>query len=245
MSSSLPEGKKIGRYEIRAKIGEGGMGEVYTARDEQINRDVAIKVLPPALSADADRLRRFEQEAQAAGSLNHPNILVVYDVGTHNGASYVVSELLEGETLRDRILGWYDRAGKSLGPVGSPGLSSEPWQSPDGKRVVFGRADGQASDIWLLDLTRDTTTSFTFDAAVDVCPVWSSDGDRIVFASNRSFHPTAALSHTSRTSRGVRKFTCRPFRLLAASGKSPTEAATNPNGGVTAGSFSTWRPTKL
>lgn len=105
MSSSLPEGKKIGRYEIRAKIGEGGMGEVYLARDEQINRDVAIKLLPAAFSADTDRLRRFEQEAQAAGSLNHPNILVVYDVGTHNGAPYVVSELLEGETLRDRMAG--------------------------------------------------------------------------------------------------------------------------------------------
>lgn len=105
MSSPLPEGKRIGRYEIRAKIGEGGMGEVYAARDEQINRDVAIKVLPATFSADAERLRRFEQEAQAAGSLNHPNILVVYDVGTHDGAPYVVSELLEGETLRDRMAG--------------------------------------------------------------------------------------------------------------------------------------------
>ncbi len=105
MSSPLPEGKRIGRYEIRSKIGEGGMGEVYAARDEQIHRDVAIKLLPSAFSADADRLRRFEQEAQAAGSLNHPNILVVYDVGSHDGAPYVVSELLEGETLRDRMAG--------------------------------------------------------------------------------------------------------------------------------------------
>ncbi|HKO60355.1 MAG TPA: protein kinase [Pyrinomonadaceae bacterium] len=105
MSSPVPEGKRIGRYEIRAKIGEGGMGEVYAARDEHINRDVAIKLLPSAFSADADRLRRFQQEAQAAGSLNHPNILVVYDVGTHDGAPYVVSELLEGETLRDRMAG--------------------------------------------------------------------------------------------------------------------------------------------
>src|SRR5687768_2487293 len=105
MSSPLPEGKKIGRYQIRGKIGEGGMGEVYVARDDQISRDVAIKVLPAAFSADAERLRRFEQEAQAAGSLNHPNILVVYDIGTHEGAPYVVSELLDGETLRDRMAG--------------------------------------------------------------------------------------------------------------------------------------------
>src|SRR4029079_9369277 len=96
-------GTKVGRYEIRSKIGEGGMGEVYRARDEKLNRDVANKVLPAALSDDADRLHRFEQEAQAAGALNHPNILVIYDVGTNERAPYVVSELLEGESLRDRL----------------------------------------------------------------------------------------------------------------------------------------------
>jgi eukaryotic-like serine/threonine-protein kinase len=101
----LEAGTKFGRYEIRAKLGEGGMGEVYRARDEKLNRDVAVKVLPVAFSRDADRLLRFEQEAQAAGALNHPNILSVYDVDTHEGAPYVVSELLEGETLRDRITG--------------------------------------------------------------------------------------------------------------------------------------------
>jgi serine/threonine protein kinase/Tol biopolymer transport system component len=102
---TLAPGTKLGRYEIRSKIGEGGMGEVYRARDEKLNRDVAIKVLPASFSQDADRLRRFEQEAQAAGTLNHPNILAVYDVGTHDGAPYVVSELLEGETLRERLDG--------------------------------------------------------------------------------------------------------------------------------------------
>src|SRR6266704_2776720 len=96
-------GTKLGRYEIRSKIGEGGMGEVYRARDEKLNRDVAIKVLPASLSQDGDRLRRFEQEAQAAGALNHPNILAVYDVGMHDGASYIVSELLEGEELREQL----------------------------------------------------------------------------------------------------------------------------------------------
>src|SRR6267378_1018727 len=98
-------GTKLGRYEIRAQLGAGGMGEVYRARDEKLNRDVAIKVLPAALSQDGDRLRRFEQEAQAAGALNHPNILAVYDVGTHDGSPYIVSELLEGETLRERLGG--------------------------------------------------------------------------------------------------------------------------------------------
>ena len=69
----MNRGTRLGRYEIRAKLGEGGMGEVYLARDEKLNRDVAIKVLPAALSKDPDRLRRFEQESQAAGALNHPN----------------------------------------------------------------------------------------------------------------------------------------------------------------------------
>src|SRR5688572_19193976 len=96
---------KLGRYEIRSKIGEGGMGEVYRARDTQLGRDVAIKVIPSSVAVDKDRLRRFEQEACAAGALNHPNILVVHDIATHDGSPYVVSELLEGQTLRKRIAG--------------------------------------------------------------------------------------------------------------------------------------------
>jgi len=100
----MPEtGTRIGRYEILAKLGEGGMGEVYRARDEKLNREVAIKVLPVSFSADEDRLRRFEQEAQAAGALNHPNILAVYDIGTHAGAPYIVAELLAGQELRNEL----------------------------------------------------------------------------------------------------------------------------------------------
>src|SRR5213596_206611 len=102
---TIPSGTQLGRYEIRSQLGAGGMGEVYRARDEKLNRDVAIKVLPAALSQDAERLRRFEQEAQAAGALNHPNILVIFHIGTHEGAPYIVSELLEGETLRERMAG--------------------------------------------------------------------------------------------------------------------------------------------
>src|SRR6476646_4792248 len=101
----LANGTTLGQYEIISLIGEGGMGEVYRARDKALGRDVAIKVLPGAFSADPDRLKRFEQEAQAAGSLNHPNILVIYHVGTNNGAPYIVSELLDGESLRERISG--------------------------------------------------------------------------------------------------------------------------------------------
>jgi Tol biopolymer transport system component len=102
---TLVAGAKLGRYEIRSKLGAGGMGEVYEGRDMQLGRDVAVKVLPTTVSSDPDRLRRFEQEACAASALNHPNILVVHDIGAHDGTAYVVSELLEGETLRKRIAG--------------------------------------------------------------------------------------------------------------------------------------------
>jgi serine/threonine protein kinase/Tol biopolymer transport system component len=98
-------GFRLGPYEITGALGAGGMGEVYRARDPRLGRDVAIKVLPSTLSPDAERLRRFEQEARAAAALNHPNILAVHDIGTHEGAPYIVSELLEGETLRERLHG--------------------------------------------------------------------------------------------------------------------------------------------
>ncbi|MFN2502511.1 MAG: protein kinase [Pyrinomonadaceae bacterium] len=112
---ALTSGSKLGRYEVRSLIGAGGMGEVYLARDPKIGRDVAIKVLPADLSTDKERLARFEQEAQAAGSLNHPNILAIYDVQTDDGAPYVVSELLEGETLRDAAGGTPLPLRKALG----------------------------------------------------------------------------------------------------------------------------------
>jgi len=100
---TLTAGSKLGRYEIRSLIGVGGMGEVYRASDPKIGRDVAIKVLPADFSADKERVARFEQEAQAAGALNHPNILAIYDVDTQDDVLYVVSELLEGEELRARL----------------------------------------------------------------------------------------------------------------------------------------------
>ncbi len=102
---TLAAGSKLGPYEILGQIGAGGMGEVYRAKDPRLSREVAIKVLPASFSADADRLRRFEQEAKAAGVLNHPNITAVYDIGEVDGAPYVVQELLEGETLRAVLAG--------------------------------------------------------------------------------------------------------------------------------------------
>lgn len=96
-------GDRLGRFEILGALGSGGMGEVYRARDPQLRREVAIKVLPPAWSRDPDRQRRLEREARAAAGLSHPNIVAVYDFGVHDGAAFIVTELLQGETLRQRL----------------------------------------------------------------------------------------------------------------------------------------------
>jgi serine/threonine protein kinase len=99
----LESGARLGPYEILSLVGAGGMGEVYRARDSRIGRDVALKVLHASHASDPKRARRFEREARAAGKLNHPAVVVIYDVGEHEGVSFVVSELLEGRTLRDRL----------------------------------------------------------------------------------------------------------------------------------------------
>jgi eukaryotic-like serine/threonine-protein kinase len=99
----LSSGTKLGPYEIVSPLGAGGMGEVYRARDTRLGRDVAVKVLPSSVAGNADRLRRFEQEARAASQLNHPNIVTVHDFGMQDGAPYVVQELLQGQTLRERL----------------------------------------------------------------------------------------------------------------------------------------------
>ncbi len=100
---TIAAGTRFGAYEIFAPLGAGGMGEVYRARDPRLDREVAIKVLPADYAQDADRLKRFEQEARATSALNHPNILTVYDFGTHEGNPYLVMELLEGEELRAQL----------------------------------------------------------------------------------------------------------------------------------------------
>ena len=102
---ALNPGTKLGPYEVVAPAGAGGMGEVYRARDARLNRDVAVKVLPTEFSRDPDRLHRFQQEAQAVASLNHPNIMAIHDFGEHDRSPYIVAELLEGETLRERLRG--------------------------------------------------------------------------------------------------------------------------------------------
>lgn len=115
---SLTAGARLGPYEIVGLLGEGGMGEVYRALDPRIGREVAIKVLPASFAEHPDRLRRFEQEARAAGSLNHPNLLTIFELGVREEAPYIVSELLEGQTLREMLRDIQAQKGSS-----SPGTS--------------------------------------------------------------------------------------------------------------------------
>jgi serine/threonine protein kinase len=122
----LSAGDRLGPYEILAPIGAGGMGEVYRARDTRLGREVAVKVLPEHLANDPQALARFAQEGKAVAALSHPNILVLFDVGAHEGMHYAVTELLEGETLRDRLapspLSW--RKTVELGVALAEGLAA-------------------------------------------------------------------------------------------------------------------------
>src|SRR6202522_4232568 len=100
---ALTFGSKLGPYEIQSPLGAGGMGEVYRARDTRLGREVALKVLPESFSRDSERLRRFEQEARAVAALNHPNILAIHDIGAQDGTHYIVTELLDGRSLREQL----------------------------------------------------------------------------------------------------------------------------------------------
>src|SRR5437762_12806367 len=99
----MQTGSRIGHYEIREKIGSGGMGEVYLATDVELDRTVAIKILPERLASDQQRLQRFIQEAKAASALNHPHILTIYEIGTTGDSRFIATEFIDGETLRERM----------------------------------------------------------------------------------------------------------------------------------------------
>src|SRR5215813_615406 len=100
----ISAGSRLGPYEILAALGAGGMGEVWRARDTRLAREVAVKVLPAEVAADASRLKRFEKEARAASALNHPNIVTIYDIGSENSVSFIAMEMVAGKTLRELLL---------------------------------------------------------------------------------------------------------------------------------------------
>ncbi|MBI2186927.1 MAG: serine/threonine-protein kinase [Acidobacteria bacterium] len=132
---TLAAGTRLGPYEILSALGAGGMGEVYRARDTRLERDVAVKVLPASASADPERLRRFAQEARAAAALNHPNIVAVHDIGLHDGVPFIVMELLEGGTLRERL---GKAATGSHGSSGSGGVAAHTAAEQRGERGGLG-----------------------------------------------------------------------------------------------------------
>src|SRR6266550_6285048 len=164
---SLLEGTRLGPYEIIGLLGAGGMGEVYRARDPRLGRNVAIKILPAAFSTDADRLWRFEREARAVASLNHPNICTIHDIGEHEGHRYLVMELLEGHTLSSRL---------ETGPLPMPLLLDLAMQIADALDAAHGagvihrdlkpanifvtkRAEAKLLDFGLAKLTEEGVTA--------------------------------------------------------------------------------------
>jgi serine/threonine protein kinase len=103
MTAQIPTGSKLGRYEIRSHIGAGGMGDVYLARDTELDRNVALKVLPPSVASDQQRMRRFVQEAKSASSLNHQNIITIYEIGETDATRFIATEFIDGVTLRHQL----------------------------------------------------------------------------------------------------------------------------------------------
>jgi serine/threonine protein kinase len=136
-------GDRLGRYEVVSPLGAGGVGEVYRARDTELQRDVAFKILPEELSSDADRLRRFEREAKATAALSHPNVLTVFDVGHEGGRTYLVLEMLEGSTLADVMKNGALRTREALDYAG---------------QVARGLAAAHARGIVHRDLKRPTSS---------------------------------------------------------------------------------------
>ena len=133
---SLTPGTRLGPFEIISTIGAGGMGEVYRARDARLGRDVAIKILPGVFAADADRVARFQREAQVIASLNHPHIAQIYGVEQHAGRSALVLELVDGPTLADVIAGRSVAPGSELPRHKAPS-ESEAWQAAGGGPAAF------------------------------------------------------------------------------------------------------------
>lgn len=184
-------GLRLGPYEIRGQIGEGGMGVVYRARDTRLGREVALKVLPQGFADDPDRLRRFEQEARAVGSLNHPNILALFDTGSFEGAPYLVMELLEGETLREKL------GGKPFGARRAVDLTLQVAQglAAAHERGIVHR-DLKPENIFI---TRDGRVKLLdFGLAKSILP---GDGDGTAFTEQRTAPLGTALSH--RTAMGT------------------------------------------
>jgi Tol biopolymer transport system component len=175
MTAHIPSGSKLGRYEIRSHIGAGGMGDVYLARDTELDRSVALKVLPPSVATDQQRMRRFVQEAKAASSLNHQNIITIYEIGETDATRFIATEFVDGGTVYQiPLLGGTPR--KVIDRVRSP-ISF----SPDGSQFAFMREDErQASSLVIANTDGSGERTLAVRKGNDWFapdgPAWSPDG---------------------------------------------------------------------
>ncbi len=226
---TLPAGTRLGPYEIVARIGAGGMGEVYRARDPRLGRDVAVKVLPPEFAADAERLRRFEQEARAVAALTHPNILAIHDVGTHEGVPYFVTELLEGESLRDRMRGGalpVRRAVETAVQI-AQGLSAAHEKGIVHRDLkpanVFVTKDGQVKilDFGIAKLARPERSADPYGRTLDAAP--STDSGAIL-GTMGYISPEQLRGQAADARSDIFSFGCVLYEML--SGRSPFLKAT-------------------
>ena len=193
-------GIRLGPYEILGLLGAGGMGEVYRARDTRLGREVAVKVLPEGLAGDADRLRRFEREARAVAALNHPNILTVYDVGTHEGVPYVVLELLEGETLQElagrraptqrQVLGFAVQVAQGLDAAHQKGIvhrdlkPANLFVTTEGRVKVLDFGLAKLIERGALDTEAVTASSPTLRAQSEIRHAWTARCARVASGTN-------------------------------------------------------------
>ena len=177
---SLPAGTQIGPYEVIGLLGEGGMGQVYRGRDPRLGREIAIKILQSDSSKDAEALGRFEREARAVASLSHPNIIAVHDFGEFDGTFFVVTELLEGQTLRDRLL-----------------ESSVPWRKAVdiGAEIAEGLAAAHARSIVHRDL-KPENIFMTADGRVKILDFGLAQTDPLLSTRNETVIPTTKWFQT-------------------------------------------------
>ena len=199
-------GTKLGPYEVVGPLGAGGMGEVYRATDTKLRREVALKVLPQSVATDAERMARFEREAQLLAALNHPNIAAIYGLEDSDSTRALVIELVEGSTLAERIaqgpipadeafyiranqqtmenkLVWAEHDAKPQPFPLKANVYESPRFSPDGKQIAL-TVRLPDIDVWIYDLDRGSLRRITFAPGEDEVPVWSPDAKRIAFASN-------------------------------------------------------------
>jgi hypothetical protein len=143
-------GREVGHYEILERLGRGGMGVVYRARDKRLGRTVALKLLPQRFTQDRERLRRFEREARAASSLNHPNILTIFDIGTDGPVPFIATEYIDGETLRQRMARGVvpPATGEKQQLTNTPAHETRPCATADGRSVLYVETKAGVSNVW-------------------------------------------------------------------------------------------------